>query len=486
MKKAITVLRWAFSIAFLLAMIIKPELVFSAEAGLIFGANFITSTISWEGKQNFDYFIRPMFIGKAPWETQGVRVMTNIQSTQKLNYFGKARKLLKAYSKGFSASSGTTYTQRDIDVVRMKAEASEDSNDFYETVYEQALKLGNEEWDNLEGTIMMQIIMEVWMKAINSDVYRIFWLSDTYKETINTSGNYSGTADTDYNALVGMWKLIMNNASSSPSDTQIYRYTVVDGAVAQVDTYTLDTGSSGNLILTVNGVNYTTAYATSYTVTAAAFVTAHAAALALRGITVTSAAAVLTFTSAIPGQPFDAIAAASASDITGTRAAATANTAPSALAAGESITIFEDLFTNCKRVLKEVPKTDKVLLVADDVYENYIEYLEGLGTERSHVQLENSNGDIMELITYRGVKIIPMGWGVHLDADFPHASGALYAYPHRVIYTEVNNLVLGMDGMSEYNQTRAWYNPDEQENRFRLQLKMGAQYVHNELMAVAY
>ena len=40
-------------------------------------------------------------------------------------------------------------------------------------------------------------------------------------------------------------------------------------------------------------------------------------------------------------------------------------------------------------------KSEKIFLVADDVYENYIEYLEGLGTERSHVQLEDMHGDIM-------------------------------------------------------------------------------------------
>lgn len=485
MKKAITVFRWALSIAFLLAMIIKPELVFGAAGGLVLGANFITTSVTWEGKQNFDYFIRPMFVGKAPWETQGVRIMTNIQSTQKLNYFGKARKLLKAYSKGFAGSSATTYTQRDITVYRMKAEASEDSNDFYGTVYEQALKLGS--WDNLTGTMLMTIIMQVWMRAIDSDIYRVFWLSDPYKETLNTTGNYSGTADTAYNALTGMWKLIFANAATSPTDLQIYRYQVVDGAVAQKDTYTLTTGSSGSLILTVNGVNYTVAYGTSLAVTATLFYTTHAAALLLRGITLTNpSSAALAFESVIPGQPFDAIAAASASDITGSRVATTANTAPTALGSGESVTIFEDLVTNCPRVLKEVPKGEKVLLVADDVYENYIEYLEGLGTERSHVQLENSNGDINEIITYRGIKVIPMGWGVHLDADFPHASGSLYAYPHRVILTETNNLVMGIDGMSEYDMVEAWYNPDQQENRFRLQMKMGVQYAHNELMAVAY
>ena len=79
-----------------------------------------------------------------------------------------------------------------------------------------------------------------------------------------------------------------------------------------------------------------------------------------------------------------------------------------------------------------------------------------------------------------------MNWSLYLDADFPHAATYLPAYPHRVIYTALNNLTLALDSMSEYNKTEFWYNKDEQENRFRNQLKIGANYVHNKLMAVAY
>ena len=483
MKKLFIAFRWASSIAFLLAMIIKPDLVFSAE-GLTFAmANFITTSVSWEGKQNFEYFLKPMFIGKAPWETQGIRVIPNVQSTLKLNYFGVARKLLKAYVKGFSAGTGTTYTQRDLTVARLKAEASEDSNDFYQTVYEQSLATG--EWDDLSTTQLLDIIVQVWTRALASDYYRVFWLSDVYKETISSAGLKSGTADTAYNAIVGMWKRIFANAATSPTSSQIYRYQVSDGAVAEVNTVTL-TGASGTATVTINGVAYLATFAVNLDTTHANFVALHATALALRDIALTGTTTII-LTSSIPGQPMgNPVMANVSGNLDGTNADTTANTAPTALASGESVTILEDLVTNCTRVLKEVPKAGKIFLVADDIYENYVEYLEGLGTERSHVQLEDSHGDIMEIVTYRGIKVLPLGWGVHLDADFPHASGALYAYPHRVILTENTNLVMGMDAMSEYNQTRIWYNEDEQENRFRNQTKMGTQYVHNQLMAVAY
>ncbi len=64
------------------------------------------------------------------------------------------------------------------------------------------------------------------------------------------------------------------------------------------------TGSSGDAVLTINGVNYTRAYNTSLTQTATDFVTNNATAiLAATGLVVTSAGAVLTFTGSAVGFP---------------------------------------------------------------------------------------------------------------------------------------------------------------------------------------
>jgi hypothetical protein len=445
-------------------------------------STFITTSITWGGKENMDYFLKPMFIGRSPWETDGVRVIPNVQSSMKLNYFGTVSKILKAYAKGFNAASGTTYTQRTLSVHRMKAEAADDALDFYQTVFEQGLR--TDDWNNLDGTALKNIIIELYRNAVKSDVFRQFWLNDENKETLDSNGFFSGTADTDYNAFQGMWSLLMENADTSPSSTQIYRKSVSDGAVAQVDTITLTTGSSGNLIITLMGVDYTTAHDTDHETTATNFVSDHAADIALRGVTVTSSTDDLIFTSSIAGQPFDSPEIEATSDITasGGTVNTIANTAPSALTAGESEDIFLDLYVNADKVLKQVPAPQKVLLVTDLVLENYITYLESLGTERAHMQLENGQA----VYYYRGIRIVNPGWDVHLEADFPHDSGDLPAYPHRVIYTTLDNLVLGLDALSQFNETKMWYNEDEEENRFRTKLVMGCQFVHNKLVAVAY
>jgi hypothetical protein len=441
-------------------------------------ANFITTSITWSGKENLDYFLRPMFIGESPWLTSGVRVIPNVQSSQKLNYFGAASKILKAYAKGFSGANGTTYTQRTLSTVRLKAEAADDALEFYNTVFEQGLK--KDDWNNLDGTQLKQIIIELYRNAVKSDIFRQFWLADTNKETL-TSGVINGTADADYNVFDGMWKLLMSNASTTPNDNQIFRHSVTDGAVAQVNTVTL-TGTGGTANVTVGGVNYLATFNSSLNQTHADFVALHAPALALRGITLTGTTTAI-FTSAVPGQPIPIPTVTNVtSNLAGANVATTANTAPAALAAGEAETILNALYTGSDKVLKAVPAANKVFLVSDLIFENFMTSLEARGTERAQLLVENGK----EFYTYRGIKIIQPGWDLHLNADFPHASGQLYAYPHRVIYTTTDNLVLGIDSMNQYNETKMWYNPDAEENRFRTKLVMGCQYVHNKLVSLAY
>ena len=440
-------------------------------------ASLITTSATWTGKQNLDYFLKPLFIGKSPLATQGIRIIPNVQSTMKLNYFGAVSKVTKAYAKGFSAASGSTMTQRDLTVYRLKSEFSQDAMEFNQTVFEQALNKGID-WNNITGTQLENIIIEIFRNAMGSDWFRIFWLGDVYKETVSgTPYKYTGSADTNYNMFNGMWKTLIDNSATSPSETQIKRVAITNGSVAQVETVTL-TGTSGTANIAVNGVNYLATFSGSLTTTATNFVTSHATALALRGITVTSSTVDVILTSSIAGQPFTAPTITNASGyLAGTVAHTTANTAPAALSTDEAVSTFRSMYEGSRKVLKEkIPMGKVVLLVTDTMYENYMETLESDGTEQSHRKLIEGQ----EYLVYRGIPVMTLGWDYHLDSDFPTA------YPHRAIMTTTDNLVMGIDATSEFNKTEFWYNKDEQENRFRNQLKMGANYVHPDYTTIAY
>lgn len=447
-------------------------------------ANLITTAITWAGKEALDYFIKPIFIGQNPLQN-GIRVIPNVQSKLKLNYFAAFNKILKAYSKGFTGTNFTTHTQRDLDIVQLKAEGAQDANEFWQTVFEMALNKGVE-WNDITGTLLEEIVLGLFVDAVDSDVYRLFWLANEHKEDLvsTTYGAYNGTADTDYNVFDGIWKMIFENAATSPSSSQIKRIAASDGAVAEVDTVTM-TGTSGTANVTVGGIAYLATFATSLTVTCTNFVALHAAALLLRDIVLTSSTDTLIFTANIPGQPQvdPTVSAAVTGDLTGSNANTTANTAPAALAADEAVGYFRSMYEQQPGVLRQVADANKRLYVDWRVYDNYIESLEdgGVYTETAKSMLING----IERTRYRGIPIIPYNWKEYLE-DFPHASGEIPAYPHRAVLSVPENLVIGIDATSEFNQMEFWYNKDEQENRFRKQLKMGVNYVHNQMMVVLY
>lgn len=485
MKKFLFVMSALFGLALIAAAAIVPDIVRPEHGAIYAMANFITSSVSWAGKENIDYFIKPAFVGVHPLEMQGIRIMPNVQDKQLLNYLSPAAKLLKAYAKGFTGVAGVTYSQRTLNVYKMKAEASEDAAVFYNTVYNSLLQKGN--WQDLTGPgaqeVLMNVIVELFIQAVRSDVFRQFWLNDVYKETVVTTFQ-SGVADVDYNAFNGIWKKIFDNNSTTPSATQIKRYTVSDAAVAQVQTVTMSVDAAGTGNITIDGVAYLSTRDTDATTTFNNFRTAWGAALLLRGYALTGTATLIVTATKV-GRPAAAI---TWTGLTGTYActiaATVANTPPAALATGESYAILDALWVQAPKVLKSVPKAQKAFLVGDLVYENYVQYLEATAFSESawRTILEGAP----EMLTFRGIPVINVGWDYHLDADFPHLIGTLHTYPHRVIYSALENLVLGIDSANEFNATDIWYNKDVQENRFRTQLVMGPEYVHNQLMAVAF
>ena len=170
-------------------------------------------------------------------------------------------------------------------------------------------------------------------------------------------------------------------------------------------------------------------------------------------------------------------------NLAGSVVATTANTAPVALAADEAMTKFKALTTGCNVTLQGLPVNQKVLLVTATVYYNYLETLEGYSSA-SYLWTDTEGRTMFingaAVLNFRGTPVVNMNWDTDLNADFPTA------YPHRVIFTEMNNLVNGMDTTSEYSLIETWYTKDDQENRFRMQYKAGTQYVEDQYVAIAY
>jgi hypothetical protein len=438
------------------------------------------------GKHNWEVFMKPLFIGENPLTKSGIRVIPNVKSVQYLNYIGALNKILIAYEKGFNAATGVNYTQRALTVYQMKAEASMDAQEFYQTVFEEVLKTGVD-WNDIQGTDVEPIILALFRNAVESDIFRQVWLNETVAETAE-SGYFSGTDDENYNSFDGLWKLLIDNCSTTPTlgthikkiDINSTTYLTTAG-VKQKQTATM-TGTSGTANLLINGINYLATFTTDLTTTCANFVTSHAAALLLRKITCTSSTNTIILESTIPGMTVNTVTVTNATgNLAGSVAATTANVKPVYTKTDGSLAVFKAMFEDMQPVLRQVYAKDKnqlLFLVTSSVYDNYASTVE----TGAHDGAWKVKQEGVEKLYYRGIEVVDAQWNAYLTTtDFP----ADYMRD-RAILTAKNNLVVGTDAADDYAKTQFWFNMDEQEDRMRTQLRLGVQYVHADLTVIAF
>lgn len=429
-----------------------------------------------------EYFITPLFIESDIRNI--VTVRTDIKKTEKLDIVDNLNKITKAYAQGtgFTRSTGVTITQKTITVNDMKAQVAQNGKAFKNYVKEALLKKGYEE-NNVEDTIFEEILMDIFMQGLRRDLQRQLWFGNDKKETV-ASDIATGTADADYNVYDGFWTRLIEDvtATTIPAaqfvdlNTTTYVSAV---AVKQVATTTL-TGTAGTANITVNGTAYTATFATDLTTTAANFVTSHGATIAARwhGAVVTSSGADVIFTANIAGVPISVTNAVNATgNLAGSTAATTANTVTGSLKTDAAKTAFAALYNAATPELLE--RIDEArFIVTSSMYNNYMATLETLnGSDAAHRTLLDGES----VLAFRGIPIVVQrSWDVHIANDFGNE------YPHRAILTIPRNMVVGTDGSGDDMSIEMWYEKKDQENNFRVEYKAGTQYVHEELIAVAY
>lgn len=450
--------------------------------------NAIETDIKWNGKETLEFFLQPIFIGENPLDTQGIKVMTDIQSKKQLNYFGTLQKITKKYTKGFNGSSGAEYTQRTIEVVQLEAEIKQDANVFYQTVYETAQKKGWE-WNVVTGTIMGEIVAGIFRDALQVDAFRMAWLNDVNKETV-VNDLPSGVADEDYDAFPGFWSRFIADSKlvtdgDFNADLDIRRYIIESGGTTGISTITF-TGTGGTADITINNVPYLATFATDLDVTAANFVSLHKDALLLRGIIITNAPAteVVDVTTVATGFPIDIASDNVSGDLDSTLAEPTpAVLATDPLASDEALGTFRAMWKLADPTLKQQkqrPSSDVskggtndgigmtlAFWVTDSILENYIESLEDTGaTEQAYSALING----VPVAAWRKIPVLSFGWDQYLEADF------INTYPHRALLSVRDNIIYGVDAVSEQSKAEIWYEKKDQDTLYRIQYKAGTQY----------
>lgn len=445
---------------------------------------FITQGVEFTGKELLDIILRPIFKGENPVDT-GFRVVLNVKSKTKITFFSKNKKLLKKYADGFQGASPNASKQLVVETEEFKAEEKYSKQDYRDTILEEITERGGSTQNDISGTAVHDAQVRVFMNGVESDIFRIAWLGDKAKKTVTAGVIDDGTPDIDYNVIDGVLLCIKKFSDTQPDGTpisgvdledQIKRIVIDNGTAAQDEDWTV-AGVAGTLSLTINQVAYTEAFDTSAEVTSNNWIATHTAALAALGIIVTDGgSAIISFLAAVAGTPY-VITDTSTGGMSATIGVVVANDPADDLGTDEAKDAMNKMMKQSPQLLKTLFRTGMLRFYCTFTWlENYQESLEADGTERAHIKTE----DGQDTYFFRGIPLIPMGWDEDLDADF------IEPFPHRCVLTMPDNLVLNLVSESDFGELKMWFNPDENQNRQRIQFRFGVGTWLPEWIVAAY
>lgn len=443
-------------------------------------ASLITHTLTYSKEDIFEYVIKPLFVDNDIRDL--VTIRTGIKSREKLDFFDKLEKITKAYARGtgFTSSSGVVLSQKTLTVSDMKAQIEQNGKEFEDSVKQELLASGWKINDIGEANALLkQVVLSVYVKALMSDFQRQIWFGDTEKET-RVSEIPTSSADLDYSVYDGFWKLLIDakNAASIASTQFVDMNTTTylgTAAVAQVATNTI-AGVVGTVDMTINGTSYTEEFDTSLTVTAAAFVTTHAATILAREgeVVVTSSGADIIVTSGIAGLGIT-VTATDTGGITNSIAATTANVDAGDLATDGALKAFRKAWESRTPEMKDV-KSSLVYHVTSSMMDNYMTTIESGAHDFAKMKMI----DGIERPTYRGTPIVEYpDWDKRIANDINY-------YPHRMLLTLSENLIVGVDGDSDDMDVEEWYEKKDQLRYWRTEYKVGTQFYHETLVVLGY
>jgi len=138
--------------------------------------------------------IQPIFMGQD--YMQYMEVLPNIKGTTVIDKFNQLGKITKAFTNGaFSAEStgdkGATIT---ITPSRVEAEIEFRANELFNKMKGQLMRDGHE-FDNVEGSVVKNILLDLIGQGVKADFNRQLWLSDVAE------------ADADYGIYDGIFQV---------------------------------------------------------------------------------------------------------------------------------------------------------------------------------------------------------------------------------------------------------------------------------------
>lgn len=147
--------------------------------------------VQYTGDEANELFFEPIF--RDPSLLENFKVMTNVVSKKKMQFARKLEKIVRKYTGcGFTPIGKTTVYERCVEVEKMKVNIKQCIDEFTDTALEELLNRG-QRINDLNDTLIEEIIVQLVIEGIRLDIQRIFWFSNT------------ANPDPNYNQLDGLW-----------------------------------------------------------------------------------------------------------------------------------------------------------------------------------------------------------------------------------------------------------------------------------------
>lgn len=129
---------------------------------------------------------------------------------------------------------------------------------------------------------------------------------------------------------------------------------------------------------------------------------------------------------------------------------------------------------------------NKQFYVTKTVYDNLLDTYEDTASSAGLLRLIGGTNQL----TFRGIPVVQVPeWDVNLaDSTNPHYTGSgLSIGSNLIVFTTPDNLIVGTDVTSPSSEFRIRYNDDDDElMKIISKFKLGAQFVHESLVCLAY
>lgn len=428
-----------------------------------------------------DYFISPMFMAE---DIRGaITVRSDIKGTERLNMIARPSMLTKPkVAPGFNPSGSFALTSKDITVQPMALEFEQNARAFWGSIIQQLLASGYKE-DDVEQMkspdIWNKVMLPIIAQAGQQDLIRQMFFGNPLAE-VYALGKPTGVIDTNYSGYTGFLTHFMNAslAYTIPAGQQV-AIASSSAAVKQESIWTLTYGATTTSYeITINGVSYAQAYATSAIATATAWLTTNKAAvearLGVEGVIVTNPAnGAIKIVSKLKGGAFS-----SSCTVTGGGSVAESGVVAvakaGALSANEADSTLEDMMD---AITPEMNEFDLVFYMTQSMWRNLIHTMKNRATPLGDM-VYGAGG--IKVPSYEGIPII-----VRPDWDKWIAAGNGSLKPHRALLTTPQNLIFATDGTNDSEMIETWYNEEAQMRRYRVQYKAQTAYLHKELIVLA-